>query len=325
MSGTPLATSPVASMGPRSENRGYSPIRSSRNCGNCFNGSTVREPWLLVAEVERLLEEAQASMGPRSENRGYQIAVALVWCQGQVASMGPRSENRGYVAGPGQRPGRDRLQWVHGPRTVVIVGVVQRIEQGKTASMGPRSENRGYGNPQGPAGAEPRGFNGSTVREPWLSWMIPESSLPRLVLQWVHGPRTVVMRRHGRLRRLHEASMGPRSENRGYFRSHRGPARNWHSFNGSTVREPWLFLATGWPVSPDCCASMGPRSENRGYRSSSRRRTSRCELQWVHGPRTVVIPQAGHAQAGQGPASMGPRSENRGYPTVHAKSVLQSL
>ncbi len=59
-------------------------------------------------------------------------------------SMGPRSENRGY-AGHGCVPDRPRV-----------------------ASMGPRSENRGYAaSPVPPAPPTP-GFNGSTVREPWL-------------------------------------------------------------------------------------------------------------------------------------------------------------
>ena len=65
-----------ASMGPRSENRGYA--------------------------VDFDLPEAsrsQASMGPRSENRGYAgIPVEwMVWLN-DPASMGPRSENRGYAA-----------------------------------------------------------------------------------------------------------------------------------------------------------------------------------------------------------------------------------
>ena len=37
-------------------------------------------------------------------------------------------------------------------------------------------------------------------------------------------------------------------------------------------------------------ASMGPRSEDRGYRGSRCTKiTDKGRLQWVHGPRTVVI------------------------------------
>src|SRR5436853_510209 len=109
-------------------------------------------------------------MGPRSEDRGYRVRrITPIACPG-MASMGPRSEDRGYrgrwqspalgdccfngstVRGPWLSPSapvfrkrKRRLQWVHGPRTVVI---------------------------------------GSRVRKPLLD---------RLELQWVHGPRTVVI------------------------------------------------------------------------------------------------------------------------------------
>src|SRR5262245_35399184 len=109
--------------------------------------------------------------------------------------MGPRSENRGYV-GLNRRCSvvTDRLQWVHGPKTVVMHLIGQKytlslnelqwvhgprtVVMGPTAagdpgqlhaSMGPRSVNRGYAG----AGVEPATSGG--------------------VLQWVHGPRTVVM------------------------------------------------------------------------------------------------------------------------------------
>src|SRR5260370_6748849 len=107
--------------------------------------------------------------------------------------------------------------------------------------------------------------------------------------------------------------MGPRSDNRGYGRREVGEEMY-------------------------CPASMGPRSDNRGYVTTCdgvRQRTT--ELQWVHGPITVVMEykDAARAQFGwlqwvHGPitvvmggldelrcpeylASMGPRSDNRGY------------
>ncbi len=83
--------------------------------------------------------------------------------------MGPRSENRGYVVASCRAVSFSRrLQWVHGPRTVVM-------------SIDP-------------------------------TWTVPQNQL-----QWVHGPRTVVMQ---------DVSV---------------VLRSCTSFNGSTVREPWLW------------------------------------------------------------------------------------
>src|SRR5438876_1228356 len=70
---------------------------------------------------------------------------------------------------------------------------------------------------------------------------------------------------------------------------------------------------------------MGPRSENRGY--DGLRELSKLDmrpLQWVHGPRTVVMGD----EIGGGPidfrASMGPRSENRGYVNEARDVVTQA-
>ncbi len=61
-----------------------------------------------------------ASMGPRSENRGYQTCKKGELLK-SIASMGPRSENRGYEkVGIAVRQIYEWLQWVHGPRTVVM-------------------------------------------------------------------------------------------------------------------------------------------------------------------------------------------------------------
>src|SRR5262245_56126936 len=88
--------------------------------GGSVRGSAVREPWLW-----------------RRQHAGAAAAG--------VASMGPRSENRGYVPEPGAVvPVSFLLQWVHGPRTVVMrLGWDERLTA-EQASMGPRSENRGY-------------------------------------------------------------------------------------------------------------------------------------------------------------------------------------
>ena len=137
---------------------------------------------------------------------------------------------------------------------------------------------------------------------------------------------------------LVRASMGPRSENRGYARAGRVHLRTRLGFNGSTVREPWLFVLAVWPIwrcsrfngstvrEPwlSLCtyqnqprerrASMGPRSENRGY--STRGLTPFARNVASMGPRSE---NRGYGQCdcddgcGYITASMGPRSENRGY------------
>jgi hypothetical protein len=100
--------------------------------------------------------------------------------------------------GQGEREGMKRmapLQWVHGPRTVVISSSPRPFCARHEASMGPRFENRGYRGPFPATPTRQAGFNGSTVREPWLSAMLPSTDTPKD-----------------------------------------------RRFNGSTVREPWLSL-----------------------------------------------------------------------------------
>ena len=59
---------------------------------------------------------------------------------------------------------------------------------------------------------------------------------------------------------------------------------------------------------------MGPRSDNRGY-GLGRTNTALFiqELQWVHGPITVVMLASTGTGRCRPLASMGPRSDNRGY------------
>src|ERR1035438_7315925 len=84
--------------------------------------------------------------------------------------MGPRSEDRGYRA-------------VDATESMVAV----------SASMGPRSEDRGYRRSKAFLPDQSRSFNGSTVRGPWLSMTTAAWARLLLLLQWVHGPRTVVI------------------------------------------------------------------------------------------------------------------------------------
>src|SRR5436853_257003 len=109
-----------------------------------------------------------------------------------------------------------RLQWVHGPRTVVMVGDARQRE------------------------ALPEGFNGSTVREPWL-WQ--QGGLSQWCKTRFNGStvREPWLWSYGQL-----LSLGT------------------DGFNGSTVREPWLCLLLGQANVLHRHASMGPRSENRG-------------------------------------------------------------
>ena len=108
--------------------------------------------------------------------------------------------------------------------------------------MGPRSDNRGYG-PDGMTS------NGPQERETTLQWVHgPITVVMRYrgatqvssgnALQWVHGPITVVMGDLTCCRKTAArwASMGPRSDNRGYGGSRPGSGRGTCSFNGSTVR-----------------------------------------------------------------------------------------
>src|SRR5438270_447151 len=132
-------------MGPRFANRGYLRVQIARDV--------------------RIV----ASMGPRFANRGYQ-GPFLEGCLQLGASMGPRFANRGY------RGGRANiwmwmleLQWVHGSRTVVIIRLRQKSDFSRPASMGPRFANRGYHTSGSDVPRSPSRFNGSTVREPWLS------------------------------------------------------------------------------------------------------------------------------------------------------------
>src|SRR4051812_46979631 len=107
--------------------------------------------------------------------------------------MGPRSHNRGY--GPPHR-GCDthdkKLQWVHGPITVVMHDALEAVPLQFPASMGPRSHNRGY----------------APVR--WKNaWSCRASMGPRSHNRGYDEHRFAL---------LHKiwASMGPRSHNRGY-------------------------------------------------------------------------------------------------------------
>src|SRR5438309_1906110 len=127
--------------------------------------------------------------------------------------MGPRLDNRGYGR---HRRARMRLQ--------------------ATASMGPRSDNRGYETPEGVR----LRFQGKLQ---WVHGRItviicPLRPLlaPIYTLQCVHGRKTGVMLDPlSPLFDAFAASMGPRSDNRGYGPGSDPRQQLYRSFNGSTV------------------------------------------------------------------------------------------
>ncbi len=136
------------------------------------------------------------------------------------------------------------LQWVHGPQTVVM--------------------RHGSGDGRTCASSS---FNGSTVLRPWLCMARAQAMAQWQKLQWVHGPQTVVMWSNGevaavthRLQWVHgpqtvvmllirlalslggaDASMGPRSSDRGYAVAAQVRQDRPIRFNGSTVLRPWLW------------------------------------------------------------------------------------
>ncbi len=87
---------PIASMGPRSFNRGnYPTSRHAAGDRLRFNGAAVIQPRKHLAATEGCQVAVGRSMGPRSFNRGNTVprnrqTPSLRW-----RSMGPRSFNRG--------------------------------------------------------------------------------------------------------------------------------------------------------------------------------------------------------------------------------------
>src|SRR5579862_683235 len=105
------------------------------------------------------------------------------------------------------------------------------------ASMGPRSDNRGYGLGQlfgiGPD-TELQWVHGPIT----VGMIQPSIEISGVIqLQWVHGPITVGMGSSIEPKtRASHASMGPRSDNRGYGPTDIARTSRATCFNGSTVR-----------------------------------------------------------------------------------------
>ncbi len=112
----------AASMGPRSSDRGYaSAFRTWRRCLSCFNGSTVLRPWLCCTR-RILMRKAHCFNGS---------TVLRPWL-----CMLPLMHMLLF----------HKLQWVHGPQTVVMALHFLYCPLSNA------------------------GFNGSTVLRPWL-WL----------------------------------------------------------------------------------------------------------------------------------------------------------
>ncbi len=212
-----------ASMGPRSSDRGYALAAPGR--GLAWSGlQWVHGPQTVV--MRALGTPAgialKASMGPRSSDRGYERnnsakASSIHGFNGSTV-LRPWLWRSAYPSDDDEM----RLQWVHGPQTVVMIWysdgnlyaeVLQWVHGPQTVVMFDIACKRIEG---------ARRFNGSTVLRPWL-W-VSKSHSARTIneLQWVHGPQTVVMFKNASAEhRLSRASMGPRSSDRGYAPSNR--------------------------------------------------------------------------------------------------------
>ncbi len=270
----PRRAARLASMGPRSEDRGWHSQVLRRFSAASKPLQWGHDPKTVDGAALGLPEPAdahEASMGPRSEDRGWLKEEQKSLRAERRASMGPRSEDRGwarsllYPCCPACG-----LQWGHDPKTV----------DGNLSAL--------------PANVGRAGFNGATIRRPWMA-----------------------RARSPRVRSALQASMGPRSEDRGWSMQLSARLPLIWCFNGATIRRPWMAgggvtIPTGFGVP--------------GFNGATIRRPWMVErkpgalpaglgrLQWGHDPKTVDGLQALVREVREHEASMGPRSEDRGWP-----------
>ena len=260
-----------ASMGPASENAGYTPSRRRA-------GSTMRLQWVqrtrtpVIRNLRRLPNTLlPASMGPASENAGY-AAEAFAKAGYSVSFNGSSVRERRLFEGQREMSLHSMLQWVQRPRTPVIcLGIVKGLGNLIEASMGPASENAGYMGKGGGRAAGGRALQ--WVQRPRTPVIYRGGSMVspgRGKLQWVQRPRTPVIYEQGNEQgtdgaQKTELPMGPASENAGYICHHSCSYDALRRFNGSSVRERRL------------------------YSSGRRKAHPPSSLQWVQRPRTPVI------------------------------------
>src|SRR5579884_1221834 len=106
-----IPASPIASMGPRSNDR-----------GNEINSDSDQDLF-------------SASMGPRSNDRGNELD-AIDWCLAHTASMGPRSNDRGNPAGEDISRRNFLLQWGRDQMIAEMIGDFGRIARGVLLQWG---------------------------------------------------------------------------------------------------------------------------------------------------------------------------------------------
>src|SRR5258707_265772 len=180
--------------------------------------------------------------------------------------MGPRSWDRGEMSAiPPARPAGSALQWGRGLGTAESADRRLRHDRqlpgfNGAAVLGPRREPH----PETPV-AHPRRFNGAAVLGPRRVSLRMWAGAPYRRLQWGRGLGTA----ESELRRdvaAHDidASMGPRSWDRGETGCSTAAASRCWCFNGAAVLGPRRVGHASPDENRRGKASMGPRSWDRG-------------------------------------------------------------
>jgi len=225
---------------------GYSSLQWGR-------GRTTAESWLEMA-LERGDIGFNGAAVARPRNRPHH---GRGW-HDHLASMGPRSHDRGIATAPSHAPAMMRLQWGRGRTTAESArsatttsawtgfngaavarprnrrGDRSRLPVGR-ASMGPRSHDRGI--MPGRRNCAPRcRFNGAAVARPRNRARVEVGDAPVYELQWGRGRMTAESGdQRDRAGELSDASMGPRSHDRGICAGRGSAAASSAGFNGAAV------------------------------------------------------------------------------------------
>ncbi len=193
----PLGDAPSpASMGPRSEDRGWLLHVEERRA------AALRLQWghdpKTVDGSKRCpgpISPPSASMGPRSEDRGWSRRSRAGRGSANTASMGPRSEDRGWAGGECHPLPRCARVASMGPRSEDRGWGPPKTpptEGQRSASMGPRSEDRGWRPTQDarPPGRHPASMGPRSEDRGWTRCAAPRRCFIWW-LQWGHDPKTV--------------------------------------------------------------------------------------------------------------------------------------
>ena len=229
-----------------------------------------------------------------------------------------------------------QLQWGRDPKTAERVRLRPLVPHEQVLQWGrdPKTAERRAGSVAFGWGS--LGFNGAAIRRPRKAAKPAALRGPCLGFNGAAIRRPRKGRRSWRRGGRYEASMGPRSEDRGKRRPAATIAAVCEGFNGAAIRRPRKAGGQGADRHRGT-ASMGPRSEDRGKTagvagdSSSRhgfngaaiRRPRKARvpllghgvaplLQWGRDPKTAESRQPPNRWPPPPRASMGPRSEDRG-------------